>query len=134
MKYLLDTNIVSHLCKFPDGVVANRVQELEAGELGTSIIVAAELRFGYTKAESARLEGIIETALGSFEIAAWDSPADMAYAQLRTFLERMGKTIGQNDMLIAAHAIALGVTMVTHNEREFMRVPDLKVENWLRQP
>lgn len=133
MRYLLDTNIVSHLYKFPDGAVANRVRDLESGELGTSIIVAAELRFGYTKAGSARLERVIEETLENFEIAPWDSPADMAYARIRTLLERAGRKIGQNDMLIAAHAVALGATMVTQNEREFVRVPGLEVENWLQQ-
>jgi tRNA(fMet)-specific endonuclease VapC len=132
MKYLLDTNIISNLCKFPEGRAAERVMKLDEGDLGTSIIVAAELRFGYTKAESSRLEKVIEMTLSSFEIAPWESPADLAYARLRTHLERRGKKIGQNDMLIAAHAMALGVVMVTHNEREFSRVPGLKVENWLR--
>jgi len=132
MKYLLDTNIISNLCKFPEGCAAERVMKLDEGDLGTSIIGAAELRFGYTKADSPRLKKLIETTLSSFEIAPWESPADLAYARLRTHLERRGKKIGQNDMLIAAHAMALGVVMVTHNEREFSRVPGLKVENWLR--
>lgn len=132
MRYLLDTNIVSHIYKFPEGVIASRVRDFETGDLGTSIIVAAELRFGYTKVESARLERFIEATLGTLEVAPWDSPADMAYAHVRTFLERLGKKIGQNDMLIAAHAMALGAIMVTQNEREFARVPGLRVENWLQ--
>lgn len=132
MRYLLDTNVVSNICKFPNGAAASRVRNLEMGDLGTSIIVAAELRFGYMKADSPKLERLIEQTLASFEIAPWETPADFAYARIRTFLERTGRVIGQNDMLIAAHTVALGVTLVTDNEREFVRVPGLKVENWLR--
>lgn len=131
MRYLLDTNIISALCRYPEGGVAERVGRLAVGELGTSLIVAAELRFGYVKAASARLERLVEETLASFEIAPWESPADVAYAELRTRLEREGRRIGQNDMLIAAHAIALEVVLVTHDMREFSRVPGLKVEDWL---
>lgn len=133
MRYLLDTNIISALCKFPAGGVAERVAGLRPDELGTSIIVAAELRFGYTKVASARLERIIEGTLAAFEVAPWESPADFAYAELRSHLERLGRPIGQNDMLIAAHALALEATLVTDNGREFSRVPGLKLENWLRE-
>jgi tRNA(fMet)-specific endonuclease VapC len=132
MKYLLDTNIVSALYKFPTSSVAERVAGLAVGELGTSIIVAAELRFGYVKLASPRLERLIEETLASFEIAPWESPADFAYAEIRAHLERTGKKIGQNDMLIAAHAMALDVTLVTHNMGEFSRVPGLEIENWLQ--
>jgi tRNA(fMet)-specific endonuclease VapC len=133
MKYLLDTNVISNLIRFPDGKAARRVAGLKSGELGTSIIVSAELKFGYVRKSSKRLERLVEGSLASFEVAAWDAPADLSYARLRSHLESKGKTIGQNDMLIAAHAIALGAVLVTDNETEFSRVPGLKIENWLRR-
>jgi tRNA(fMet)-specific endonuclease VapC len=132
MKYLLDTNVISALIKHPDGMTARRVAALKAGDLGTSIIVSAELKFGYLKNSSKRLEILIEGLLADFEIAPWEAPADLAYARLRTHLELKGRPIGQNDMLIAAHALVLNAILVTDNDKEFSRVPRLKVENWVR--
>jgi tRNA(fMet)-specific endonuclease VapC len=132
MRYLLDTNIISDLIKHPEGAAAGRVRSLKADELWTSIIVSAELKFGYVRKRSKRLEDLIEKVLASFQVAAWDAPSDMAYAQLRTKLEDSGRPISQNDMLIAAHAVALDAVLVTDNEREFARVSNLRVENWLR--
>lgn len=132
MKYLLDTNVISHLVKYPDGAVSKRVEKFPPGELGTSIIVSAELRFGYMKIRSKALEKRIERLLPSFAVAGWDAPSDLAYARVRSQLEEAGQPIGQNDMLIAAHAITLGATLVTDNEREFSRVQGLKIENWVR--
>jgi tRNA(fMet)-specific endonuclease VapC len=132
MKYLLDTNAISALIKHPDGKAAKRVAALKAGELGTSIIVSAELKFGYLKKSSKRLEAMIEGLLADFEIAPWEAPADLAYARLRAELEMRGRPIGQNDMLIAAHALVLNAILVTDNDKEFSRVPGLKVENWVR--
>lgn len=133
MKYLLDTNIISHAMKYPDGPAATRIGRSRSGELGTSIIVSAELKFGALKVGSKRLQGLIEEVLSDLTVAAWESPCDLAYAKLRTQLEDSGRVIGQNDMLIAAHAITLGATMVTDNERHFARVPELNTENWLRR-
>ena len=76
---------------------------------------------------------LVNAVLGDLEVAAWDEPADRRYAELRARLEAEGTPIGQNDMLIAAHAQAIGATLVTDNGKEFSRVPGLKVENWVRQ-
>lgn len=133
MRYLLDTNIISNVIKFPAGRAAAQMASFQPGDLGTSIIVAAELRFGYVKATSKRLEMLVEEVLSDLDVVAWDSPADRRYATLRAHLERQGKVIGQNDMLIAAHALALDATLVTDNEQEFSRIPGLRFENWLRQ-
>jgi tRNA(fMet)-specific endonuclease VapC len=130
MRYLLDTNTISDLIKFPKGGVADRVSQLREGDLGTSIIVSAELKFGYLKKASRKLEDLVESVLASFEVAPWVAPADLLYGRLRSHLERKGTTIGQNDMLIAAHTLALDVVLVSSNEREFRRVPGLKLENW----
>jgi tRNA(fMet)-specific endonuclease VapC len=78
MRYLLDTNIVSSLYADPFGPAAERASRSDATELGTSIIVAAELRYGYVKKNSKRLEHLIETTLGSLTVVGWDGPADMA--------------------------------------------------------
>lgn len=132
MKYLLDTNIISNLIKYPDREAAKRVARVKPSELWTSIIVSAELKFGYTRISSNRLQRLIEEVLASFEIAPWETPADRLYARLRADLEEKGQPIGQNDMLIAAHALALDAILVTDNDKEFSRVSGLRIENWLR--
>ena len=130
MRYLLDTNIISAIVRKPDGRAGRMFAQTARGDVGTSIIAAAELRYGYVKIASRRWEQVIETILGAMTIVAWDSPADMAYARLRTESERQGVTVGQNDMLIAAQASALGATLVS-DDRIFPRIAGLQVENWL---
>jgi tRNA(fMet)-specific endonuclease VapC len=93
--------------------------------------VAAELRYGCAKAGSPRLQKAVEDLLGEIEVLPFEAPADAEYGRLRAELEAAGKTIGGNDLLIAAHAYALGATVVTANVQEFKRVRRLKVENWL---
>lgn len=90
------------------------------------------MRFGYTRVASRRLERDIEAVLGVVVIEDWCAPAGLAYARIRTTVERSGVSVGQNDMLIAAHAAALGTTLVA-NDRIFSRIAQLKVENWLRE-
>lgn len=98
----------------------------------TSIIVSAELRFGARKRGSANLSAQLETVLGALDVLPFESPADSHYAELRLALEAAGKPIGPNDMLVAAHALALDLTVVTGNMREFSRVPMLTVVDWIR--
>jgi tRNA(fMet)-specific endonuclease VapC len=133
MRYLLDTNIVSDLIRSPHGRAASRIQVVGEALVRTSIIVAAELRFGALRRASARLTARLEAVLGVLEIVPFEAPADAFYGRIRTQLERAGTPIGGNDLLIAAQAVALGDTMVTDNEREFGRVRGLSVENWLRE-
>lgn len=132
MRYLLDTNIVSDLVRNPQGKVAQHIRQLGASRVCTSIIVAAELRYGATKKQSSKLSSQLEAVLGALEVLPLDVPADVAYGKLRTRLEQAGKLIGGNDLLIAAQALALGYAVVTDNDREFARVADLQRENWLR--
>ena len=132
MVYLLDTNMVSDLVRTPQGRVAARVAAVGESSVCTSIIVAAELRYGSAKKGSARLTAQLEAVLGALAVLPLEAPADATYGRLRTALERAGRPIGGNDLLIAAQAVALGHTLVTDNEREFGRVPDLSCENWLR--
>jgi tRNA(fMet)-specific endonuclease VapC len=132
VRYLLDTSIVSALVRDPQGPVTQRLRDVGEKNVCTSIIVAAELRYGATKKESARLSSQLETILSALEVLPLEVPADAAYGEVRTRLEQAGQPIGGNDLLIAAHALALGCVVVTDNQREFERVPGLRVENWLR--
>ncbi|MES9906155.1 MAG: type II toxin-antitoxin system VapC family toxin [Sedimenticola sp.] len=130
-RYLLDTNILSDLVRHPQGVVARKIVQQGEDNICTSILVAGELRFGVEKLGSARLTAQLEAILSVIEVLALEEPADRHYGELRNYLEKQGTPIGPNDMLIAAHALALDCVMVTANVREFCRVPKLKVENWL---
>jgi len=131
-RYLLDTNILSDLIKNPRGVVAERM--LTPGleiYCCTSIIVACELRYGAEKKQSPKLSYNVEQVLNSLPILSLEEAVDKVYAEVRVNLESRGLPIGQHDLLIAAHALSLGLTVVTANEREFTRVENLTVENWL---
>jgi tRNA(fMet)-specific endonuclease VapC len=132
MLYLLDTNILSDLLRHPKGRVAARIARHGSEKIRTSIIVASELRFGVAKGGSARLAKDVEGLLARLPVVPFETPADKFYAELRASLERSGTPIGANDMLIAAHALSLGCTLVTDNVGEFSRVKGLFVENWLR--
>jgi tRNA(fMet)-specific endonuclease VapC len=126
MRFLLD------LVRLPQGRIADRVSKVGERRICTSIIVAAELRDGAAKRGSARLTDQVNAILDALDVLAWEAPADAIYSHLRSQLERTGRAIGGNDLLIAAQALALGHTLVTDNEREFSSVEKLKVENWLR--
>jgi tRNA(fMet)-specific endonuclease VapC len=132
MRYLLDTNIVSDLVRNPQGKVAKQVRRVGEKQVCTSIIVAAELRYGADKKGSLRLTSQLDAVLRALEILPFEPPADTSYGRLRTRLERAGTPIGGNDLLIAAQALALGYVMVTDNDREFSRAEGLRVQNWLR--
>lgn len=131
MRYLLDTNIISDLVRNPQGRVTGRIRDVGEAQVATSIIVAAELRYGAAKKGSVRLAAQIEAVLGAMEVLPLEEPADRAYGTLRAHLEQNGQVVGGNDLLIAAHAISLGFTLVTANEREFARLKGLHCENWL---
>jgi len=133
MRYLLDTNVISDLVRDPQGRVAQRIRKVGEAQVCTSIIVAAELRYGAAKRGSSRLTSQLDAVLAALEVLPFEAPTDAEYGSLRTLLERAGKPIGANDLLIAAQALALGHTIVTDNEREFARVRGLRLENWLRK-
>ena len=132
MRYLLDTNIVSDLVRNPQGTVARHIRRVGETKVCTSVIVAAELRYGAAKKASQRLSSQVDAVLGALEVLPLEVPADAAYGLLRTRLEKGGTPMGGNDLLIAAQAISLGYTIVTANEREFARIKNLRRENWLR--
>ena len=137
MRYLLDTNIISDLVRNPQGKVARHVRTVGEKHVCTSIIVAAELRYGANKKGSPRLSSQLDAVLGALEVLPFEAPADKSYGLLRTRLEQAGTPIGandllNNDLLIAAQALALGYVIVTDNEKEFSRVKGLRLQNWLR--
>lgn len=133
MRFLLDTNIVSNLIRNPQVRVADRIKAIGEPGIRTSIVVAAELRYGTTKKASPRLTAQVEAVLGAIDTLPLDSPTNECYGSIRTQLELAGSPIGGNDLLIAAQAMALDHTLVTDNDQEFSRIGGLRVENWLRE-
>lgn len=131
MRYLLDTNILSDLIRNPAGRAAQAIRRVGEDMVCTSIVVAGELRYGAAKKGSATLTRRVEALLSEIPVLALDVPADAAYGAIRAGLEGAGLPIGGDDLLIAAQARTVGLTLVTANEREFRRVPGLSVENWL---
>ena len=132
LRYLLDTNVLSALIRQPQGPVAATLARRGFGTVCTSIVVAAELRFGARKLDSKALTGKIDDLLASLPVLSLDPGADHTYAEIRLQLEQAGTRIGPNDLLIAAHALSLDATVVTNNETHFERVTGLKVVNWLK--
>jgi tRNA(fMet)-specific endonuclease VapC len=138
--FLLDTNIISHMMRNPTGIVAERVrqiiQNLAPGSVKapvcTSAIVQCELQYGLAKNPSAKLHTAYAITMQYIPVLALEPLIAQHYSQLRVALEAQGTPIGPNDTLIAAHALALGCTLVTDNADEFRRVPGLRVENWLQ--
>lgn len=131
MQYMLDTNMLSHLVRQPRGAVAQWIRRVGFQNVTVSIFVAAEAKTWMAKGAARRLAEQFETIMKHVRVEPFEQPGDTIYAELRAELERSGQPIGANDMWIAAHALALDCTLVTANEREFRRVPRLRVENWL---
>jgi len=123
--------MLSLVIKNPQGIAAMRICSFDKNEIFTSILVAAEMRYGVEKKASSILAERVELLLQAITILPFSIDADRYYGQIRNNLERQGKTIGANDMLIAAHALSLDATLVTDNTREFERVQGLKIANWI---
>lgn len=130
LSHLLDTNVISRLMKEPGGVSASRLSQIGDDRVCTSIVVASELRFGAALRASQRLTDAVERVLEAIPVLPLEQPSDEHYARIRWDLQSRGIPIGPNDLLIAAQARCLGLTLVTENEREFRRVSELRVENW----
>jgi len=129
---MLDTNIISDLIRNPKGKAAKPIARVGEDHICTSIVVAAELRYGCAKSGSSRLLEAVEHLLGEINILPFDVPADREYGGIRAELEAAGKPIGSNDLLIAAHAYATGATIVTANAGEFECIRGLKVRELAR--
>ena len=132
MKYLLDTNICIYLIKKKPASVLNRLKKTKLDDIGISSITLSEMEYGVEKSERRNQnKAALAEFMAPMNILPYDDLAAAQYGPLRSFLEKIGKTLGALDMLIAAHALSLNLTMVTNNVREFQRVPNLKVENWI---
>lgn len=131
MRFMLDTNIISDMIRNPAGKAASALAREGEAAVCTSIVVASELRYGCARTGSAKLHKKIEELLAEIPVLPLDVPVDAECGALRAELEARGQTIGHNDLFIAAHACALGTTLVTANTSEFNRIKGLKVENWL---
>ena len=134
LRYLLDTNVLSALIRQPQGPVAATLARRGFGIVCTSIVVAAELRFGARKLGSKALTDKVDDLLASLPVLSLDAGADHTYAEIRLQLEQAGTPIGPNDLLIAAQALQSSLTLVTDNADEFSRVTGLQLENWLDGP
>jgi tRNA(fMet)-specific endonuclease VapC len=130
MRWMLDTNICIYAIKQSPLSVIEALRRHAAQGIGISAITAAELSFGVAKSRSSRNRAALREFLASLEIAPFDERAADAYGDLRAALESAGQPIGPLDTQIAAHALSLGVTLVSNNLREFERVPGLRCANW----
>jgi tRNA(fMet)-specific endonuclease VapC len=132
MKVMLDTNICIYLIKQQPPTILERFLAHPVGDIGISSITAAELAYGVNKSRhTTKNRHALEQFLAPLEVAAFDQVAAWAYGRIREQLEVKGTPIGSMDMLIAAHALSLGVRLVSNNLREFRRVPGLRLDNWL---
>lgn len=131
MKYLLDTNICIHIINHKPQQVIERFRKYHAGDIGISTISAAELAFGVARSGSARNREALEKFLAPIEIMPFDEEAFWRYGELRAMLEKKATPIGSLDTLIAAHALSLGVILVTHYIAEFACVKGLRCETWV---
>lgn len=133
-RYLLDTNILSHMMRDIDGTASRKFREVASDELAhaiyTSVVVDCELQFGLNRKPNERLSRAYERIITAVDVLPLDEQIAPHYARLRTALEAAGTPIGPNDALIAAHALALDAILVSA-DTEFERIPGLKVENWL---
>ncbi len=129
---MLDTNICIYIIKNKPKSVKERFREFEVGELCISTITVSELMYGAFKSEHTEKNlKAIEGFLMPFEIVDYDAMASVEYGKIRAYLEKKGQVIGNMDMQIAGQALALNLVLVTNNTKEFMRVEELRLDNWV---
>ena len=131
MRYLLDTDICIYAINERPAKMLQALRDHHAEGLGVSAITAMELQFGVARTGSARNADALRRFLAGLVVADFDTNAAEVAGQLRAWLAAQGTPIGPYDSLIAAHAQALGVTLVTNNTREYKRVPGLRLANWV---
>jgi tRNA(fMet)-specific endonuclease VapC len=131
VRYLLDTNAASYAINKKNAAVDRHLAKVAMVELGISAVTEGELRYGAARSGSAPLQATVEQFLLGVSIFAWDSDAAKEYGRLRSALEREGRVMGSLDMMIAAHAVALGLILVT-GDRAFRRIRRLGMEDWTK--
>ena len=133
MRFMFDTNICIDLIRQKSAKLLRRLKRVRPDDICISSITLSELEYGVCKSAAPEKNKLALTEfMTPIAVVPYDDGAAPHYGRIRAELEARGKTIGPLDMLIAAHALSLGLTVVTSNEREFRRVPDLKVENWAK--
>jgi tRNA(fMet)-specific endonuclease VapC len=131
MVLLLDTDVCIYLIRERPATVVDRFREYMVGDVGISAITLAELEYGVSRSSKpVKNREALDQFIEPLIVADFDRAATAAYGKLRAALEKKGLAIGGMDLLIAAHALSLDVRLVTHNVREFRRVPGLRVETW----
>jgi tRNA(fMet)-specific endonuclease VapC len=131
MVLLLDTNVCIYLIRAKPRSILERFNDHAVGDIGISVITLAELEYGVGKSSKpAKNRAALDQFVAPLDVVAFDRSATGVYGRLRATLEKRGQSIGSMDLLIAAHALSLNVRLVTHNVREFNRVPGLRVETW----
>ncbi|HME31693.1 MAG TPA: type II toxin-antitoxin system VapC family toxin [Terriglobales bacterium] len=130
-RYMLDTNICIYIAKEHPPEVKAHFERLKPGQLVMSAITYGELSYGASKSsQKAKALAQLEELIQDIPAVDLDSRAGQVYGEIRAALEQQGRLIGNNDLWIGAHALAMNLTLVTNNEREFKRIPGLSVENW----
>lgn len=132
IRFLLDTNICIYIAKYNPASVRERFQQYTASQLAMSVVTLGELRFGAEKSQSKdRAMAVIDNLASLITIEELSENVADHYGDIRASLQKSGQPIGNNDLWLAAHARAQDWVLVTNNEREFLRVDGLKVENWV---
>jgi tRNA(fMet)-specific endonuclease VapC len=132
MKVMLDTSICIDLIRDRPASLLERFSSHAVGDIGISVITLAELEYGVGRSSRpAKNQDALAQCISPLDVAPFERPAATVYGRLRAALEKKGQSIGSLDLLIAAHAVSLGVRLITHNVREFRRVPGLRIEDWL---
>lgn len=132
MKLMLDTNICIALIKRKPKEILDRFSLYQVGDICISSVTLAELRYGVAKSLfQEKNQAALDEFIMSLEVVSFDENAALVYGNLRAMLEKQGTLIGSLDTMIGAHALSLNLTIVTNNTKEFNRIPDLKVVDWL---
>ena len=133
IKYLIDTNICIYIMNKRPIEIIHKFKQFDVGEIGVSTITISELQYGVAKSKNRRLnKQRVEEFLSPLEILPYDEIAASIYGDIRLQLEKFGEPIGPLDLLIAAQALSRNLGLITNNEKEFKRVKNLKVENWVK--
>jgi len=131
VQYLLDTNAASYAINKKSAAVDRHLARVPMAELGISAVTEGELRYGAARSGSAPLQATVEQFVLTMTVFPWDSEAAEQYGRLRAGLEREGRLMGSLDMMIAAHAMALRLVLIT-GDRAFARIKNLKTEDWTK--
>ena len=132
MKLMLDTNICIYIIKQQPVAVLKRFLDYHIGDIGISSITLSELRYGVAKSTHQQKNAkALDEFITPLEVVSFDEEAAHVYGEIRATLEKAGTPIGAMDMLIAAHAVSLGIPLVTNNTREFARITSLNVFDWI---